>query len=273
MERTLQKTIPVARDSWIGIDVYGEPDGPALVIVPGVMSDARSWGGVATALERWSTVAVVNRRGRAPSGPLTDDYSLDLEVDDAIAALAEFTNVRVLFGWSYGGLISLHVADRTALPHVIAYEPIVRPFAAHALPELEVAHDARDRDESATIVTTRIAGMDVETMEALRADASVWETLKRLSEPVYPETVALNSAPVPSALAEHAGRVDLIVGGRNAGLAPYGTTFDDVRRLVGDAETHVLVGQGHMAHLEAPRDLAALVDRLGGRTPEEPSAR
>lgn len=73
--------------------------------------------------------------------------------------------MRTVFGWSYGGLIVLTLANELRLSHVIAYEPIMAPFGAAALP---------DR------------------------------------------------------FATEAGRVDLIVGGRNRGRAPYGTTFEDV---------------------------------------------
>ncbi len=71
MEHTLQKVVQVSGGSWVTVDVYGEQDGSALVIIPGVMSDAHGWRQVAENIEGWSTVAVVNRRGRQPSGPLT----------------------------------------------------------------------------------------------------------------------------------------------------------------------------------------------------------
>nr|BFF21351.1 hypothetical protein GCM10025730_48720 [Promicromonospora thailandica] len=44
MERTIQKLVPVEGSS-VSIDVYGEPDAPALVVIPGAMADAAEWGG------------------------------------------------------------------------------------------------------------------------------------------------------------------------------------------------------------------------------------
>ncbi len=262
-EPVLRTRVPVAGPSWVSIDVYGEPAGPAIVMVPGVMSDAAAWRRVARALTGWPTAVVVNRRGRSPSGPLTDAYSLELEVQDVEAVLAEVADVRALFGWSYGGLIALHVADRLTVPRVIAYEPVVRPFAAHALPALRNAHEARDWDEAVRAVTQDISGLDATAVAGLRADPRVWDALTRLSRPVYLETAALNAAPLPRALARRAGRVDLVVGELNRGRPPYGTSFTDVHRLVPGARVHDLPGQGHMAHLEAPRALAQLIDRLG----------
>lgn len=34
------------------------------------------------------------------------EYSLETEVEDALTVLRQFSDVRTLFGWSYGGLIA-----------------------------------------------------------------------------------------------------------------------------------------------------------------------
>ncbi len=88
------------------------------------------------------------------------------------------------------------------------------------------------------------------------------EALRRLAAPIYAETAALYGEPAPDALARRADRVDLIVGGANRGTAPYGTSFDDVARRVPAAEVHELPRQGHMAHLQAPAELARLLEGL-----------
>ncbi|MEV7638677.1 alpha/beta hydrolase [Streptomyces rubiginosohelvolus] len=262
MERTIQKKFPVGGGSWVTVDVYGEPDTPGLVVVPGAMSDALGWRAVATAVDAWPSVAVVNRRGRAPSGPLTAAYSLRTEVADLGAVLDGLGGVRTLFGWSYGGLIALLAADERPLGQVIAYEPVIRPFGLDVLPDLKAADEAADRDAAVEIVHRRIAGLDGEVVDALRADPEVWEALRALAAPVYAETAALYGEPAPDALARRADRVDLIVGGANRGTAPYGTSFDDVARRVPAAEVHELPGQGHMAHLQAPAELARLMEGL-----------
>jgi hypothetical protein len=58
MEQTTQKLIPV-RGGHLTVDIHGEPDGPALVVIPGVMADAAAWAPVATALWSSSTDAGV----------------------------------------------------------------------------------------------------------------------------------------------------------------------------------------------------------------------
>lgn len=261
MERSIQKRVEVG-GSWVTVDVYGDPDGPAIVVIPGVMADAAAWRGVAEHLEGWRTVAVVNRRGRRPSGPLTEVYGFASEVEDAAAVLRSFTDVHTLFGWSYGGLIALHLANTLPLPHLVAYEPVISPFGAKALPDLRQAHDGADLDASVAVALGQVADMGDEVLKSLRSEELTWAELRRLSTPIYAETLAINEAPQPAELAVHAERVDLIIGELNQARAPYGTSFDDVARRVPDATVHELSGQAHLAHLEAPKHLAALVNRL-----------
>lgn len=261
MKRTLRKKLEVA-DGHLTVDVYGEEDGAAIVVIPGVMADADAWSAVAENLRGWETVVVMNRRGRHPSGPLPTDYGLPTELRDAEAALAEFSDVRTLFGWSYGGLIALHLANTVAVPHLVAYEPIMAPFGASALPSLREAHENHDLDQTVTVALGQVTGMPDEIIASLRADSELWAGLTGVSAPLYRETRAINDAAAPEEFAQKAARIDLIVGERNRGTAPYGTTFEDVARRTSRGALHVLPGQAHLAHLEDPAELAAFVNRL-----------
>ncbi|MEU6868988.1 alpha/beta hydrolase [Streptomyces sp. NPDC046876] len=262
MERTIQKKIAVSGGSWVTADVYGEPDAPGLVVVPGVMSDAHTWRHVAGAIAAWPSVVVVNRRGRAPSGPLTHSYSLRTEVEDLCVVLDEFDSTRALFGWSYGGLIALLAANKHPIHQVIAYEPVMQPFGRHALPDLKDAAEMADWDRCVEIVNRQISGFSAAHVEDLRADHDSWAVLRRLSGPLYTELGTLNATPPPDVMARQADRVDLIIGQCNRGTAPYGTSFDNVRRHLAHAEVHELPGQGHLAHIQAPARLGHLLNTL-----------
>lgn len=132
-------SLSVGARSWVTVDVYGEPGTAGLVVVPGVMSDAHAWRHVVHAMNAWPSVSVVNRRGRAPSGPLTDGYSMRSEVEDLGVVIDELDGPTTVFGWSYGALIALLTANDRPMRQVIAYEPVMRPFAGHALPDLKAA--------------------------------------------------------------------------------------------------------------------------------------
>ncbi|MFI5623562.1 alpha/beta fold hydrolase [Nocardioides sp. NPDC051685] len=263
MEQTFQKSVSVGAGSWVTVDVYGDGgDGPGLLMVPGVMSDARGWRHVARATTAWPAVTIVNRRGRTPSGPLGDDYSVRTEVDDLAAVLEQTGEPRAIFGWSYGGLIALLLASERPVEHVIGYEPVAPGFGGHALPALREADDLGDRDRSVEIVNREVSGFSEEHVEVLRSDPAAWMTLRQLSEPLYAELLALSLAEIPGSLGSQAGLVDLIIGEDNLDMAPYGTSFEQVRRRLPDAEVHRLPGQGHLAHVDAPTALGRMLNSL-----------
>ncbi|MFC9683552.1 alpha/beta fold hydrolase [Streptomyces sp. NPDC056948] len=118
-------------------------------------------------------MVVVNRRGRASSGPLTNSYSLRTEVEDLGVVLDEFDCTRALFGWSYGGLITLLAANDRQIPQVIAYEPVMQPFGRHALPDLKSAEETADWDRCVEIVNRQISGFSATHVEDLRPTITV----------------------------------------------------------------------------------------------------
>lgn len=262
MEQTIQKSVPRPDGSWLSIDTYGDPTAPGLLVVPGVMSDARSWRHVALAMEGWPSVSIVNRRGRTPSGPLGEGYSLRTEVEDVQAVLDVVGQPEALFGWSYGGLIALLLASERAFDRVIAYEPVDPAFGNAALPSLRAADAAQDWDRAVEIVNEQVSGFPAEYVEALRADHSAWSTLRRLSEPLYPELHALSSVEIGDGLGSQAKAIDLIIGERNLSAEPYGTSFERVAAMLHTCTVRRLDGQGHLAHLEDPAALGLLLDGL-----------
>ncbi|MDP9794787.1 pimeloyl-ACP methyl ester carboxylesterase [Catenuloplanes nepalensis] len=69
-------------------------------------------------------------------------------------------------------------------------------------------------------------------------------------------------APGPGRWAALGIPVDLIVGEDNQGREPYGTSFAAIARLLPQARTHVLAGQGHLAHVEAAGQLSRRVSTM-----------
>lgn len=113
------------------------------------------------------------------------------------------------------------------------------------------------------IVNRQISGFTAEHVEALRTDPHTWETLRRLSEPLYDELRALSLAQVPDAMASRTERIDLIIGENNVDADPYGTSFEGIRTRVPHAAVHELTGQGHLAHVQDPVALGRMLDALG----------
>jgi pimeloyl-ACP methyl ester carboxylesterase len=97
--------------------------GPGLVLVPGALTLASDFLGLARLLAVSHNVAIVQRRGRGGSGPQGPDYSLERECED-LAAVWAASGARFLFGHSFGGLIALRFArSRADVAGLAVYEP------------------------------------------------------------------------------------------------------------------------------------------------------
>ena len=97
--------------------------GPGVVLLHGSMSSAHNHMQLAEALADAFTVYVPDRRGRVLSGPYSEDYSVQSDVEDIEAILTK-TGAHNVFGVSSGGIICLQAALTLPTIHKAAiYEP------------------------------------------------------------------------------------------------------------------------------------------------------
>jgi pimeloyl-ACP methyl ester carboxylesterase len=103
---------------------YRQPGhGPGVVLLHGSMESAQSHMQLAKALADAFTVYLPERRGHNLSGPDSNDYSMQKEVEDLDALLTK-TGTHNVFGVSAGGLICLQAALTLPAIHKVAlYEP------------------------------------------------------------------------------------------------------------------------------------------------------
>jgi len=105
----------------IGYRQYGH--GPGLVLVQGGMGSAHNFAQLAEFLADTFTVYVPDRRGRGLSGPYSNDYGIQKDVEDVDALLTK-TGAHSVFGLSTGGLITLQAAlALPAIQKVAIYDP------------------------------------------------------------------------------------------------------------------------------------------------------
>jgi pimeloyl-ACP methyl ester carboxylesterase len=105
------------------IAYFSVGDGPAVLVLPGVLSMASDYAAFACALAQRFTCHIIERRGRGNSGPQGDDYSIMKECEDVLAVQRK-TGARLLVGHSYGGLVALEVArDNRVFAKIAVYEP------------------------------------------------------------------------------------------------------------------------------------------------------
>ncbi|WP_433871372.1 alpha/beta fold hydrolase [Saccharopolyspora sp. CA-218241] len=233
-------------------------EGTPLVLVHGALADADAWQQVVDAIELPNPVVVVNRRGRAPSGPFGDGYSLRTEIDDLHHVLDSLGEPAVLFGHSYGGLIAQEAAtERGDVRALVLYEPVVRPFGPESMAPMREAVRRGDLDAALEIVNVDIARVPAAEVAELRA-SELWAVLRPLAAAAAEELAVINDhEPGFERYAALDVATTLILGDRNDGVPPYGTVFDSVAAAMPRAKVVRLVDQGHLAHVEGPEALAA----------------
>ncbi|MGQ8631000.1 alpha/beta fold hydrolase [Agrobacterium sp. DKPNP3] len=244
-----------------GIVTFDSPsNGVPLVIVPGVMADAQSWISVADALVTACSIFIVNRRGRAPSRPIGENYDVRTEIEDLASVVKSVGEPVHLFGWSYGGLIALEAAAK-GLPirSLTAYEPVSRPFAPQTIQPILYTLAQGDTDRAVEIINRDVSGFDQDYVDALR-QTPVWPDLCRLAQPLGSELSAIDLfEPSYAAYASINCPITLILGEQNSGRAPYGTAFERFSSAIPHAVQTRLLGQGHLAHVHAPELLAQAI--------------
>jgi len=232
-------------------------DGQPLVLVHGGSGTHHSWDALVPLLTEAFTVVAPDRRGRGESGD-SDAYSLDREVADVRAVVEAVEGEPILFGHSFGGLVSLEVASDGGLAGTILYEPAIL-VGEHRGDDLAARMDAH-LDE----------GERREAMAAFFRDSGEVDDPERL--PFWPEGVNFHLAETVVrenyAVEDYRLADDLTLPQRTLLLTgERGPTHlrDAVWELddrLPEAETVEMEGVGHTAIFSDPSQVATEVRRF-----------
>ena len=252
---------------WLSIDgvsaLIRPGRGGTIVIIPGAMTDAEEWLPVATGLDSDRSVAIINRRGRAPSSDLPRNSTVADEVGDVHSLLSHMQAPYILVGWSYGGLLAIEVAkDLDSLDALILYEPVCRPFVEDAVDPLWELIDKGKLDNSVEFILAEIGRVSAVDIAALR-ETDAWYKLRSLARSAVIELSAISGHELDQeGCASIAAPVSVIVGSLNEDREPYGSAANRYLAMLNGATRIVLQGQGHLAHLAAPEQLAQMINGI-----------
>ena len=152
-------------------DIYGWPDHPTILMLPGATQTRAAWRDSARALaEAGRCVICLDHRGHGDSARPTDaNYSLDAFVADIIAVLAQLPSRPVIIGSTFGGWLALTAISEAASP-IATGLVLTNPFSdlgelpADAL-QKEVDHEV-ERNRQSGLFDPRIydGGFDVSAL-------------------------------------------------------------------------------------------------------------
>jgi len=115
------RTVQSADGTSIAFDRAG--DGPPLILVVGALQDRSATRALAALLRGHFTVYSYDRRGRGSSGD-THPYSVDREIADLGAVIAEAGGPAFVYGHSSGAVLALEAAaSGAAITKLAVYEP------------------------------------------------------------------------------------------------------------------------------------------------------
>jgi len=262
----------------IGYETVGRGD--AVLVVGGAWRAADDYLALARALASTFTVHVIDRPGRGRSGPQGPAYSIEREVEDLLAVQAR-TDASIVFGHSFGGLVALETARRSAgFTDVIVYEPGVSIGGSIPVAWMAPYQDrlvAGDR-RGAFATMVRGAGAAPPVIERL----PLWYLKLVLRAVIRGSEWRRTDSLLEVSLAEHgqvaavddgnadrfraiAARTLLLVGGKSR---PRYTTalFEQLAAVIPDVTAELLPGLDHVGPEKAPEVVAERIrEQLASR--------
>ncbi len=229
--------------------------GPPLVLVHGVISTHTAWEPVRPDFEDHYTVYAMDRRGLGESGD-ADEYALEREAED-VAALVESLEVpAVLFGHSYGALVSLEAALRAdKLRTLILYEPVFPVgdddlYSEELLAEMELLHEEGEYERLLVLLLEDILELPPAEVDAMRSDPS-WPDLVDAARTLYRETTAEHEYEFdPTRVAELTTPTVLLTGSESP--ADLTNPTDELDKALPDNRIVTFEERGHDAVQTAP---------------------
>lgn len=235
----------------IAFDRIGE--GPAVVIVGGVLGDRSQQAPVANLLGSQFSVINFDRRGHGESG-FTAPYSAEREAEDLAAVVDVAGGEACVYATSGCAVIALHAAAsgvpirRLALwepPFIVdGSRPEVRP---DYLDELEALLAKDRRGDMVALFLTEAAGIPVALVEQLR-QSPFWSAQEAFAHTLIYDATMMGDYSIP-VTAGSANAPTLVLDGATA---PWLTSAaDKLAKVLPDARRQSLAGQQHNVEPDA----------------------
>jgi pimeloyl-ACP methyl ester carboxylesterase len=246
----------------LGYEVGGE--GPVLVMVHGAGSGRWTFDPVRPHLEGRFTVWTLDRRGRGESAD-GGDYGIEREFEDIAAAVREAGPGAMLFGHSYGGLLSAGAACRLdGLPRLVLYDPAMGGVLADPdwTDRFEAQVDAGEREAAVRTFMHDVGGYSHEEIDAMDGTPA-WEARLAIAPTVARELRAERDYSLDRLdLAGLETPCLLLAGSRSPDWAR--RSVDVFATIIDGAEVRTLEGHGHGAAVSGPELLASEIERFAG---------
>lgn len=230
--------------------------GPALVMVGGVLGDHMQQAGLAQLLSSDFTVYNIDRRGHGESG-FTAPYAVEREVEDLDALIREAGGSAFVYGTSGLAILCLEAAARGLSPKMkklaVWEPPYILQGSRPPVPQdyneqLDLLLAEGRRGDMIELWMTQVVGMPSEFVAQLR-QAPFWPAQEAFAHTLVYDTILTGDFSLPTErLARIAVETLVIDGGTTPWLSQ---AADAVAAVIPDARRSTIAGQPHNVADEA----------------------
>src|SRR5579859_3773694 len=230
--------------------------GPALVVVGGVLGDHHQQAGLAQLLAEHFTVYNIDRRGHGESG-FTAPYAVEREVEDIDAIISEAGGSAFVYGTSGLGMLSLEAAARGLAPKMkklaVWEPPYFLEGARPPLPQdyreqLEKMLAEDRRGDMIELWMTKAIGMPAEFVSQMR-HAPFWPAQEAFAHTLVYDAILTGDFSLPKERIAKATVETLVMDG---GTTPWlSQAAQVVAETLPHAHRQTIAGQPHNVADEA----------------------
>src|SRR5262245_51240127 len=238
----------------IAFDRLGE--GPAVVLVGGILGDRSQQAPVAELLAPHFTVFNYDRRGRGESGD-TPPYAVEREVEDLEAVIDAAGGSAMVYGTSGCAVLALEAAARGLLPKVTKLALWEPPFIiAGSRPSPPPDYQAQlsellsqgQRGDMVTLFLEQAVGMPAEIVRQMRL-APWWPAQEALAHTLVYDAAIVGDYSIPT---ERLTSITVLTAVIDGGTTPWlSQSAQAVAEALPNARRRTLAGQPHNVAPEA----------------------
>lgn len=229
----------------LAFERFGE--GPPVILVLGAFNDRATGVPLATFLAPHFSVFTYDRRGRGESGD-TAPYTVDREIEDLGALIAETGGAAAVFGYSSGACLALQAAAHgLSITRLALFEP---PYLVGAT-ETPPNHAARlaeliaagRRGDAVEYFQTQVVGIPPDIVAQLR-HAPFRPALEAMAHTLVYEASILGDRSLPTEMARRLTVPTLAIAG-GASFPFMRVTAQALADAMPNGQAHIMEGQTH----------------------------
>jgi pimeloyl-ACP methyl ester carboxylesterase len=251
----------------IAFDRTGQ--GPSVILVVGAFNERATGAPLAKLLEPYFTVFNYDRRGRGSSGD-TAPYTVEREIEDLEALIAEAGGSAFVFGYSSGGVLALKAAAHgLKITKLALYEPPFKTGTISSGPPADLVEQLAElvssdrRGDAVELFQIKAVGIPPEVVAGFRK-APFWASLEKIAHTLVYDATITGNLSIPAEWASSITLPTLVIAGGES-KQEFRLAEEALAALLQNAEYISLEGQTH--DIVPPVLAPVLQEFFGGKTP------